>query len=146
MINKKSQQRSEPTKEEIEKAYSEFLFDTENKERYLMELGMTRETARIIINLEYNAAIYPLEILLKAEENFLKDNNLKQFLFKYGCGCLGTNPKTMIEKYKKLLKYSIAKARLNPIGEIKYLIPEKTIWQKISIFFDLERLKKRFKL
>ena len=131
--------------DEIKKQYSLFVIRTEYKERFLMELGVTRETARIVINLEFEAARYPLETLLNAEENLLRDSSgpLSSFKNSCGCGCFGgwVNPAAEIEKYKKLLKESIEQARIRSVTEVQYFIPKKTFWQKLSNLQNLKILK-----
>lgn len=143
MSDQNFQERNKFSSEEIEKAYDQFVLNTAHRERFLMEIGLTRKTARLVLNLEFEAAKYPLEILLESEENFLRETNLKKFMSQHGCGCFGNaiDPRKIIEKYKKIFKVAIDDARINPITEIEYFIPKKTFWQNIQNLTDIEQLK-----
>lgn len=143
MTDRNTNDTSDALSEEIRNAYALFVINTEYKERFLMSIGLTRKTARIVINLEYKAAKYPLDTLLEAEQNLLRDSSAYLSSFKNSCGCLGQwmNPTTEIEKYKKLLTNSINEVRRNPIQEIQFLMPEKTFWQKLNHLFNLDFFK-----
>ncbi len=53
MTDQNSDKNSDDLAEEIRQAYSLFVVNAEYKERFLMAIGLTCTTARIVINLEH---------------------------------------------------------------------------------------------